>query len=67
MCTADVGRGMGTELVPFIGMPFVPLVAARSTIEVDGDEAFDHDRRCVGCEYGSAEDKPIRLSTDIPS
>lgn len=61
---------MGTELVPGIGMPFVALAAAtggRTIIEVDGEEASDHDRRCVGWEYGSAEDRPIRLSTEIPS
>ena len=44
---------MGTELVPCIGMPFVPLeavIGGMTTIEVDGEEAFDQDCRCVGWE-----------------
>jgi hypothetical protein len=40
-------------------------------IDVEGEEALEYDEefdlRCVGCEYGSGDDKPIRLSTDRPS
>lgn len=44
------------------------VVEGRTTMEVDGDDdALDQDLRCVGCEYGSKEDSPIRLSTDNPS
>ena len=36
--------------------------------EAAGDDVFDIERRCVGCEYNSCEDEsPIRLSTDNPS
>ena len=31
------------------------------------DEPEDIDLRCVGCEYGSTEDRPIKLSTGRPS
>jgi hypothetical protein len=43
-------------------------VEERATTDVDGDDdAVDQDLRCVGCEYGSNEDSPMRLSTDNPS
>lgn len=38
--------------------------------DVEGDDVFEYnegDLRWVGCEYGSGEDSPMRLSTDIPS
>jgi len=37
------------------------------TTDVPGDDVLEEDRLWVGCEYGSAEDKPIKLSTDRPS
>jgi hypothetical protein len=44
------------------------IVEGRATTEVDGeDDALDQDLRCVGCEYGSRDESPIRLSTDNPS
>ena len=39
--------------------------------DVPGDDVLgyeeEEDLLWVGCEYGSAEDKPIKLSTDRPS
>jgi hypothetical protein len=63
------GRGMGTPFVAGIGTPFVAREAVgRTRIEVVGDnDAVDDDLRCVGCEYGSNDDSPIRLSTGRPS
>jgi hypothetical protein len=53
----EEGRGIGT-----------PWTTCEVCVaDVLGDDRFDTDRRCVGCEYGSAEDKPTRLSTDRPS
>ena len=41
------------------------------TTDVPGDDVLEYDEEedllWVGCEYGSAEDKPIKLSTDRPS
>lgn len=53
----EEGRGIGT-----------PWIACGGCVtDVLGDDRLDTDRRCVGCEYGSAEDRPTRLSTDKPS
>jgi hypothetical protein len=38
-----------------------------STTDVEGDDAFEDDRRWVGWKYGSWADKPMRLSTGRPS
>lgn len=39
--------------------------------DVEGDDVFEYneedDLRCVGCEYGSCDESPIRLSTDRPA
>lgn len=39
--------------------------------DVEGDDVFEYDEeddlRWVGCEYGSGDDSPMRLSTDRPS
>lgn len=38
-----------------------------SATDVEGEDAFEDDRRCVGWKYGSFADKPMRLSTGRPS
>lgn len=57
---------MGTPFPAGMGTLFVDR-EGRTKMEVDGEDALDQDLRCVGWEYGSKEDKPIRLSTDNPS
>jgi hypothetical protein len=67
----DEGRGMGTPPIAGTKTPFTGREAVgntRTEVEVEGDkDALDHDLRCVGCEYGSNDDIPIKLSTDNPS
>jgi len=61
---------MGTPFPAGIGTQCVGRGAAEgsATVEADGeDDALDQDLRCVGCEYGSRDESPIRLSTDNPS
>jgi hypothetical protein len=60
------GRGIATlgEARTACGPP--PI--GGSMIDVEGEDAFEDDRRCVGWKYGSwAADKPMRLSTGRPN
>lgn len=71
-CTCDGGRGMGTPGIGHAaaavsGCCLCGLGLARTPIDVAGEDAAELARRCVGCEYGSADARPIRLSTGRPS
>lgn len=65
-CIDDDGRGIGTPC-DGIGILCVGRGANEYTTEVLGEDKLDVDRRCVGCEYGSGDESPTRLSTDNPS
>ena len=59
----DDGRGIGTPFPAGMGTLCVCLDEAEGSarVDVDGDDgALDQGRRCVGCEYGSNEDSPIK-------
>jgi hypothetical protein len=34
---------------------------------VEGEDALEDERRCVGWKYGSCADNPMRLSTGSPN
>jgi hypothetical protein len=38
-----------------------------STMDVEGEDVLEKDRRCVGWKYESCADKPMRLSTGSPN
>jgi len=56
--TWEGGRGMAT-----LGEARTPFAPIGSTTEVEGEDAAEDERRCVGWKYGSCADKPMRLST----
>lgn len=58
------GRGIGT---PGTGREDEGAPFGTRRMEVEGDEVLDCERRCVGCEYGSCDARPMRLSTGSPS
>ena len=64
------GRGIATlgEARTACGPPTPPpLPSGGSMMDVEGEEVFEEDRRCVGWKYGSWADKPMRLSTGRPN
>jgi len=67
-CTCEGGRGMATlgEARTGWAPPPTPPAIGGAT-EVEGDEALEEERRCVGWKYGSCADNPIRLSTGSPN
>lgn len=56
------GRGIAT-----LGEVRTACAPRGSTIDVEGEEVLDEERRCVGWKYGSCAERPIRLSTGSPS
>jgi len=65
-CTCEGGRGMATLGEARTGWVPTPPAIGGAT-EVEGDEALEDERRCVGWKYGSCADNPIRLSTGSPN
>jgi len=61
--TCEGGRGMAT--LGEARTAFGPI--GGSMTDVEGDDALDDERRCVGWKYGSCADNPIRLSTGSPN
>ena len=56
------GRGIAT-----LGEARTACGPIGSATEVEGEDALEDERRCVGWKYGSCADKPMRLSTGSPS
>lgn len=61
--TCDVGRGMGTLCVGRECGMYITDDGDDEALEIGLEMA----RWCVGCESGSGEGNPMRLSTDSPS
>jgi len=63
ICEGGLGIATLGEARTACGPP--PICGSRT--DGEGEDAFEDDRRCVGWEYGSWADKPIRLSTGRPN
>lgn len=66
--TCEGGLGIATlgEARTACGPPPPPPIGG-NTADVEGEEVFEDDRRCVGWKYESWADKPMRLSTGRPN